>query len=441
MASPLVLPSQNHFWLRNAHAPSYLLGEGSDGDAALEGLGLYHLEIENGKFKQIITANKSIEVDVNIPSIDLARRIIFPCFVDIHTHLDKGHIWRRSPNANGTFAGAIESTERDAKLYGRQEDVYRRMEFGLKCSYAHGTAAVRTHIEAAGDRGIIGFEVFWQLCQEWADRLVLQGVAMVTTDYYLTAAGGKLADQMTEQGGILGGVAYENPDLTAQLTRLMALAQERGLDLDLHVDENGDRHSRVLHQVATIALKIGFTGQIVCGHCCSLGVQSQKQVQKTLTLVKKAGVAIVSLPLCNLYLQGRGKPKQPAWRGITRVHGIASEEIPLAFASDNCRDPFFPFGDHDGLEVLNQSVRIAQLDPPYGKWCSTVNQTPAQMMGLQEVGKLQPGFSADFVIFSARYFNELFSRPQGDRLIIRKGKAIEAVPPDYQELDDLVEIV
>jgi cytosine deaminase len=152
-------------------------------------------------------------------------------------------------------------------------------------------------------------------------------------------------------------------------------------------------------------------------------------------------VAIVSLPLCNLYLQGRGKPRQPAWRGITRIDAIESQGIPLAFASDNCRDPFFPFGDHDGLEILNQSVRIAQLDPPYGKWCSTVNQTPAQMMGLQEVGKLQPGFSADFVIFSARYFNELFSRPQGDRLIIRKGKAIEVTPPDYQELDDLVEIV
>ncbi len=440
MAFPLALPNESHFWLRNAHIPHYLLGDNCGVNPLLEGLGLYHLEIKNGKFQQIIAAGDSLEIDSHCPSLDLTRRIIFPCFVDIHTHLDKGHIWRRSPNVDGTFARAIESTERDAEVYQREEDICRRMEFALKCSYAHGTAAVRTHIEMAGARGNLAFEIFTQLRQAWADRLILQGVAMVTTDYYLTSAGEKLADQMAEQGGILGGVAYQNPDLTAQLTRLMTLAQNRGLDLDLHVDENGDRRSRVLHQVAAIALKIGFTGQILCGHCCSLGVQSSKQVLETLTLVKKAGIAIVSLPLCNLYLQGRENPTKPAWRGIPPIHTIEDQGIPLALASDNCRDPFFPFGDHDGLEVLNQSIRIGQLDPPYGRWCAAVNKTPAQVMGLRGYGQLQVGFPADFVIFSARYFNELFARPQGDRLVIRQGQAIKAVLPDYRELDDLMGI-
>ncbi|QUS61677.1 cytosine deaminase [Synechocystis sp. PCC 7339] len=448
MSSPLAFPSNGHYWLENAHILPNLVKikvnfpENFQFPSPWEDLGLYNLEIADGKIKNIIAVGQGEELDLvtddDVPRVNLGRRMILPCFVDMHTHLDKGHIWGRSPNGNGTFAGAIASTQRDAANHRQPEDVYRRMEFGLRCSYAHGTVAVRTHLESAGQRGQMVWEVFRQLRQTWVDRLTLQGVAMVTTDYYLTPEAEKLADQMTEWGGILGGVAYAGPQVEAQLTRLFSLAQTRNLAIDLHVDENGDRRSRVLHQVAAIALKVGFTGQIVCGHCCSLDVQSPQQVQQTLDLVKQANIAIISLPLCNLYLQGRDQPQEPAWRGITKVHAIQAQGIPLVFASDNCRDPFFPFGDHDGLEVLNQSVRIGQLDPPYGRWCATVNHTPAQLMGLVGHGCLAVDGPADFVIFPARHFSELFSRSQGDRLVIRRGKPTHHRPPEYQELDNLM---
>ncbi|AIE75983.1 MULTISPECIES: cytosine deaminase [unclassified Synechocystis] len=449
MSSPLVLPNDGHYWLENAHIPPNLVQtklpspQKFQGTTPWEDLALYHLEIADGRIKSIVAveAGKNLDEGIdrqNIPRVNLNRRMILPCFVDMHTHLDKGHIWGRSPNIDGTFAEAIAITERDAELHHSSEDIYRRMEFALQCSYAHGTAAVRTHIEMGGQQSQIAWKSFQQLRQAWANRLILQGVAMVTTDYYLGSAGEKLADQMAHEGGILGGVAYAGPQVKTQLTRLMSLAQARNLDIDLHVDENGDRHSQVLHQAAATALEIGFTGQIVCGHCCSLDVQTPQQVEDTLELVKQANIAIVSLPLCNLYLQGRHQPQKPAWRGITKVHAIQSQGIPLVFASDNCRDPFFPFGDHDGLEVLNQSVRIGQLDPPYGQWCTTVNLTPARLMGLANNGILRVDAPADLVIFSARYFNELFSRSQGDRLVIRRGKPTHKKPPHYQELDDLM---
>ncbi|MFM1843461.1 MAG: cytosine deaminase [Cyanobacteriota bacterium] len=439
MAQPVRIPNTRHYWLENAHILPYLVADYLDLSATTpEGLALAHLEIKHGQLGQIIPATALNLSSPTIPRIDLAKRIIFPGFVDLHTHLDKGHIWERSPNPDGTFWGAVHSAQRDREQYFRAEDVYRRMEFALQCSYAHGTTALRTHIDAAGEPGKMSFEVFEQLRSDWGDRLKLQGVCLVTTDYYLTAAGEALADHMADQGHILGGVAYANPDLTAQLARLLALAQERNLDLDLHVDETDNPESQALHQVATLALKQGFTGQIICGHCCSLDQQSPAQVQETLTLVKNAGVAIVSLPMSNLYLQGRHQ--QPTWRGITRVHDIQGHGIPLAFASDNCRDPFFAYGDHDGLEVLAQAIRIGQLDHPYGQWCASVNKIPAQLMGLgdQGVGLLKPGTPADLIIFNARHFSELFSRPQGDRQILRQGQPCPVDLPDYRILDDLM---
>jgi cytosine deaminase len=43
----------------------------------------------------------------------------------------------------------------------------------------------------------------------------------------------------------------------------------------------------------------------VCGHCCSLAVQDESEADRTMDLVAEAGLTVVSLPLCNLYLQDR----------------------------------------------------------------------------------------------------------------------------------------
>jgi cytosine deaminase len=157
----------------------------------------------------------------------------------------------------------------------------------------------------------------------------------------LTDEGVILADKVAEYGEILGGVAYMNLYLDKQLNQVFTLAKERDLSLDFHVDENNDYDSVCLHKIAEIALKYQFLNKIICGHCCSLAVQPQEIVNKTMRLVKQANIGIVSLPMCNLYLQNRASNRTPYWRGITKVHEFKTQGITITFASDNCRDPFF----------------------------------------------------------------------------------------------------
>ena len=427
--------NESHYWLKNVHISVCLLDQTQFVAETREGLSNVDLEIKAGIIQQVI---KHTENKPDIPFIDLEKKIIFPGFVDIHTHLDKGHLWERSPNLEGNFDSALKTIVKDVEKYYQADDVYRRMEFGLKCSYAHGTIALRTHLDAFKAQGDIAFEVFQTLQKEWQDKINLQAVCLVSLDYFQTAEGVKLADKMATMGTILGGVAYANPDLDNQLDRIFQLAKERNLDLDFHVDENDDPDSNCLHKVAEAALRNKFTGSIICGHCCSLAVQPLEIVQQTLALVKEANIGIVSLPMCNLFLQDRQNNRTPLWRGITRVHELKEAGIPIAFASDNCRDPFFGFGDHDGLEVLSQSVKIAHLDTPYSDWCSSVTKTPADLMNLPNLGRIERGLVADLIIFKARYFSELFSRPQSDRVVIRNGKQIDTTLPDYSELDDLI---
>jgi len=444
-----MLPSTSTYLLKNAGVPVSLCETQS---IALhpnpawvrhtgEGVCLVDVEIAAGTIAEIIPAGtKPVSCYGDIPVVDLQGGLVWPCFVDMHTHLDKGHIWERSPNPDGTFASAIEAVQADAQKNWNADDVYRRIEFGLKCSYAHGTKAIRTHIDSAGEQGTVSLEVLEALQAEWGDRLILQAVSLVSLDYFLTPAGEKLADRIAQIGGILGGVAYINPDLDKQLDRVFALAKERNLNLDFHTDENDDPDSVTLQQVAKTAIRHQFSGQIICGHCCSLAVQPSDLVTETLALVKAANIGIVSLPMCNLYLQDRQSQATPRWRGVTLLHELKAAGIRVAVASDNCRDPFYGFGDHDVLEVFNMAVRIAHLDRPWGDWPCAVTKTPADLMGLPNLGRIAVGLPADLILFKARNFSELLSRAQGSRTVLRQGREIDTTLPDYRELDDLLRI-
>lgn len=366
--------------------------------------------------------------------IDQEGGILLPCFVDVHAHLDKGHIWPRTPNPDGSFAGAMAAVSQDTSCW-TEEDLYRRMSFGLQCSYAHGTQAIRTHLDSSGVLGQRVWKVFRCLRQEWSDRLTLEAVALVPPDYYGQPEAERLLETIAASQGILGGVFFADPQLPQWLDRLFAVAQTWGLPLDLHVDESNNPQDRSLLAIAQAKLRHHFSLPVTCGHCCSLSLQSPPALAETIATVKAAAIGIVSLPLCNLYLQDRQPHHTPRWRGVTALHELKQAGIPLALASDNCRDPFYAFGDHDGLEVLRESTRIAHLDHPFADWVTAITSTPATWMGMGSHTLIQPGAPANFILFEGRTWNELLSRPESDRRVFRAGVEIQAKPPSYRELE------
>ncbi|NEP02732.1 MAG: cytosine deaminase [Symploca sp. SIO2E9] len=428
-----MIPTSEHYWIRNAQIPASLIENSQFPNQTREGLCLVDLEITNGMITQIVPSSGSDATDTS--SVDMHRGQVWPCFVDMHTHLDKGHIWERTPNPDGTFESALELSKADRKKYWQAEDVYRRMEFGIKCSYAHGTKVIRTHIDCFGEQAAISLEVFQALQRKWQDKLILQAVSLVSLDYYQTSQGVALADKIAQIGGILGGVVYMNSELGNQLDTVFSLAAEYNLDLDFHADENGQPNSQCLQQIAQAAIRHEFVGQIICGHCCSLAVQPPDIIAQTLKLVQQAGIGVVSLPMCNLYLQDRQAKNTPRWRGVTLLQELKQQGIPVTVASDNCRDPFYSFGDHDVLEVFTQAVRIAHLDLSYRDWPSAVTKTAADLIGLPKEGRIGVGLPADLILFKGRNFSELLSRPQQDRIVLRNGMPIDTTLPDYSELD------
>ena len=113
----------------------------------------------------------------------------------------------------------------------------------------------------------------------------------------------------------------------------------------------------------------------------------------------------------------------------------------MALASDNTRDPFYAYGDLDGLEVFREGARIAHFDHPAAgawDWVGSVTAGAAAMAGFNYQGQISAGAPADLVLVGARNWTELQARPQADRIVLRRGRAIDTALPDYRELDDLM---
>jgi cytosine/creatinine deaminase len=372
------------------------------------------------------------------PEVAMSGRIVLPLFVDVHTHLDKGHIWRRKRNPVGDFPSAVAATVADRSASWSAADVAARMEFSLRCAYAHGTTAIRTHIDSVGPQTRISWPVLAETRERWRGRIDLQASPLFTIDHLADASHVADVEAMLDAygSGILGAAIRMEPDLRQGLSVLFELAERKGWELDFHVDESSDPAARSLKVIADLAIERRFARPILVGHCCSLALQYDDERQRTIDAVAHAGLSVVSLPMCNMFLQDRRAGRTPRWRGVTALHELKRAGVNVMIASDNIRDPFYPYGDLDMMEVWREGVRILHLDYPFADWAEAVNSTPARTMGL-DLGRLRPGDPADMILTQAREFTELLARPQSDRIVLRGGEASNATPPSYAELDGL----
>ena len=432
------LPDEKSFRLRNATVPACLV-DGLSPAIAPDSDGLVSLDIgiSGARIDAILPAGTT---DATGTSVDLDGGMVWSCFADLHTHIDKGHIWPRQRNPDGTRSGALSSTGADRAANWNADDLRARMNFSLESAYAHGTSALRTHIDSTPPQHKISWPVVSEIRDAWAGRIDLQAVCLEPIRGYGDIGfGNDIADMMVEYGGIMGAVLNIQDDTDALLDTVVGLAIDRGLDLDFHVDEMGDPAANSFDRVAEALIRNNFGKPVNVGHCCSLAIRPQAEIDHALDLAVEANMRVVSLPMCNMYLQDRPEPGQPPrtprWRGVTILHEMKARGIPVAISSDNTRDPFYAYGDLDGAEVFTQAVRITHLDHPVGDWPAAITRTPADTMGLPEAGRLKAGGPADMVIFRARSWSEFLSRPQHDRAVIRAGRAIDTSPPDYRTLD------
>ncbi|MBS0427518.1 MAG: cytosine deaminase [Proteobacteria bacterium] len=399
--------------------------------AAGKGLRSAHLCIADGRVRSLTAA----QVPTEAPQFDLRDGVVTSAWVEAHTHLDKSHIGPRTGRDDNSLQEAIAVAGQDRAGW-TEADLLHRMDFSLRAALAHGTRALRTHLDWTSAPPPLAWRVAQGLRNTWAGRIELQLSSICPLPLFADGPAGKAVAHAVAQGqGVLGASVHPMPGQRDLLARVFALARDTDLDLDFHVDEHLQDNTEGMRTIADLTLRHGMEGRVVCGHCCALGTLEAADLHVLLGRFAQAGIQMVSLPLANLQLQDRQPGRTPRLRGIAPLREAAAAGVPVSIASDNVRDPYVPYADLDLLQVLTVTALAAQLPDPIEQWISSITCEPARALRLDWDGILRPGCPADLVVLAGRSSHEICSRPQAARRVMRGGRWSESALPDYRELD------
>lgn len=358
---------------------------------------------------------------------DLHGAPVLPGFVEAHAHLDKAFIGPRLGAVRPGLLGAIEAVIADRERWTR-EDLRSRMRRGLHWAWQAGTTRLRTHIDWWDPQATpLAWEVMGELAHEWRDRLAIERVALVKL--------GPCEDRAVAQalarriagdgpGALLGGFVHSSQWNPGALRELLRAAQDEGLDLDLHVDEELNPEAEGLAWLARNLRATRFDGRVVCGHTCALAAQPESRALATLDAVARAPITLVSLPITNLLLQDAATGRTPRQRGLTLVKEARARGIPLLIGSDNVQDPFCRVGSLDPVEAMQAAVLAGQLDGAFDHWSMALCR--ADWLG-REAAAAAPGLEgrpADLVVFDRAEATAWPSRA-ARRRVLRGGRAID----------------
>jgi cytosine deaminase len=192
----------------------------------------------------------------------------------------------------------------------------------------------------------------------------------------------------------------------------------------MHVDEHLDAERLSFDAIIERTRAHGMQGRVTASHCCALSAAAADEAARIIEDLAEAGIAIVTLPAANLFLQGRGAPSLPP-RGLTRVRELLAAGVPVAAASDNIQDPFVPTGSGDLLEIgrwtlLSGHLGLTELQTAF----DMVSSVPASIIGLGGDWGIHCGARADLLITDAEDPGDLVATGSLDRTVLVGGRVV-----------------
>ncbi len=359
--------------------------------------------------------------------VDLSGFVVVTAPAEPHAHLDKALSWEVLAPPFGDLGAAIESWRRGSRALS-EDSFYERARSAAIMLLRNGTTAIRTHADILdGPDPLRGIRAMDRVRRELSGLIDIQIVALtppaVATDQIYAA--------LDAGADLVGGAPHIAPDPIAELTRLLTVAEARDVGVDLHVDEflDGDHHS--IAQFADRVTAWPDERSRTAGHCCRLGTMDPAELAELLPAVARSGLGIVSLPITNLYLQGRDRPTATP-RGLTAVSALLDAGIPVAAGADNVRDPFNPVGRGDALETAALLVTTAHVAPEQA--LRMVTDGARAVLGLPEAG-VKVGAHAELLAVRGTDLVDVIAGAPADRIVIRDGAIVSVSRTQYRTAD------
>ena len=361
---------------------------------------------------------------------DLTGWLLLPAPAEPHAHLDKALTADRVPNPAGDLVGAITAWHAQWPTLTVEEIAGRARTAALR-GLTNGTTAVRTHVDVSSALRLRSVEALLRVRDELADLVDIQVVALVSLPTAGVAGAehrALLREALAMGVDLGGGCPHLDDDPFGCLEACLDAAADFERPIDLHVDETLDPAVLGLRDFVELVTKTEFPYGAAASHCVSLGMQPDVVQAEVSELVAAAGIAVVTLPQTNLFLQGRGRRTgQP--RGLTAIGALRHAGATVAAGADNLQDPFNTMGRADALETAALLVMAAHLSPEdaYGAVCTSARAA----MGLPPV-EVAVGFPAELLAVPAVSVRDAVASAPAERLVVRRGRVVVRSRLDVQ---------
>lgn len=377
--------------------------------------------VEDGKFVEFGT--NLGEVD---ETVDLEGHLVLPPYVDPHLHLDYVFTGKsdEATNDTGTLFEGI-ARWHDVKKNQTVEESKERALRGIREELEQGVQYIRTHADVT-DPKQTSLKALLELREELKDKVTIQIVAFPQEGMYAYKGGLELVEEGLKMGAdVVGGIPhfewyYELGQESVRKTVELALKYDRLIDV--HCDETDDVQSRHVQLLNALVMQEGIGSRATASHTCSFGSADNSYAFRMMGLFQQSGLNFICPPTENAYLQGR-QDTYPKRRGITRVKEMLDMGINVAFAQDSINDPWYPLGNGNMMNILDNGIHLAQLMSfeEIEKDFDLITYNGARCMNLQDEYGLEKGKPANFIVLEEKSVFEAIRRRVGVLASVRNG--------------------
>ncbi|GLX67198.1 N-acyl-D-amino-acid deacylase [Paenibacillus glycanilyticus] len=390
--------------------------------AGLHSNQLRDVGVKDGKITYIADSSEAAPESIEV--YDLAGKLLLPGLVEPHIHLDKALLLERMAEDVTELRRAIEVTSRLKQSF-TAEDIYERSMRVIRQAVSKGITHMRCHAEIDPVIGLTSMEAMVALRQQLQGIIDLQVVAFPQDGLFHDERMLSLMQQAAALGpDVIGGITYMDTDLSDHLAYVFEMAEQRGLPVDLHVDFSDNPQQLAIKQVIEATKHYGMQGKVSVGHLTSLGAADREDAKRIAADIAEAGIHVISLPLTDLYLNGRGEFKGD-YRGLTPISTLLEHGVNVTYGSNNVQNAFTPFGTTDPLDVgllLAQTSHLGSAKDAM-QLLRMATLGAADALGLTEYG-LRIGADADLIVCAAKDARSLlYERPERER-VYKRGRLV-----------------
>ncbi len=391
---------------------------------------LRNARLRDGRLVDVVIVGATIASVVDAATLevpgaevdDLGGMLLVPAATEPHAHLDKAFTADRVVNESGDLLGAIVAWSAYCTSVD-PADTAQRAEQAALAALTRGITAMRTHVDVGDGLDLKSVMAVLEVRERLAGLMDLQIVPLVsapTTGRAGAEQRARLVEAIDMGVDVVGGCPHLEDEPRAAIEFFVGLAAERGVLVDLHVDETQDPSVLTLRDVAHVVRDHDMAGRAAASHCVSLGVQPPEVQLEIAEQCALAGVSIVALPQTNLFLQSRAVSSNQL-RGLTPIALLRAAGVNVAGGADNVQDPFNTMGRSDPMETAALLVMAGHLSPDDAYRLVSEDARTALAMPAVDVVEGSP---AELLAISATNVREAIAFAPGSRRVYHAGRLV-----------------